>query len=85
MGKVKNPISVQEVDGLKIVIYAFGKYAIDEFEGYIGWTMEQGDFVSAKVKPNKIVAYDSNVNYEISFTPTHMIPQNGYIVIEFPK
>ena len=56
------------------MIYAFGKYAIDEFEGYIGWTMEQGDFVSAQVKPNKIVAYDSNVNYEISFTPTHMIP-----------
>ena len=37
LGQVTNPVSVQEVDGLKIVIYAQGLYAIDDFEGPIGW------------------------------------------------
>lgn len=37
VGEVKNPISVQSVDGLKIVIYAKTDYAVDEFEGLIGW------------------------------------------------
>jgi len=46
-------LSVQEVDGLKIVIYAFGKYAIDEFEGSIGWELTHGGFVDAKVVPDK--------------------------------
>ena len=46
VGLVINPISVQRVDGLQIVIYAsdtdsdFAKYAIDEWEGYIDWTVE---------------------------------------------
>ena len=37
VGDVKNAVSIQRVEGLKIAIYAFGKYAIDEFEGYVGW------------------------------------------------
>ena len=46
LGHVINPISVQKVDGLEVVVYATdssnvnAKYAIDEWEGYIGWTLE---------------------------------------------
>ena len=84
LGEVTNPLSVQEVDGLKIVIYAFGKYAIDEFEGQIGWELTHGGFVDAKVVPDKMIAYADNTNYVISFTPEHIITQNGYIDVEFP-
>ena len=85
LGDVINPESVQQVDGLRVVIYAEeGKYAIDEFEGYIGWTLEQGKFIAAQVKPSSPIAYDEDISYEISFTPVHMIPMNGYIEIDFP-
>ena len=45
LGHVINPLSVHRVDGLQIVIYATepdsltAKYAIDEWEGYIGWRL----------------------------------------------
>ena len=67
------------------MIYAYGKYAIDEFEGYIGLNLVQGDFVSAKVVPSSPISYAEDVSYTISFTPRHMVPQNGYIEIDFPK
>mgnify|MGYP000934258123 CR=1 FL=1 len=85
VGEVKNPVSVQKVDGLKIVIYAFGQYAIDEFEGYIGWLPVNGDFKSAKVSFSSPLAYDEEVTYTIRFTPMHLVPLNGYIEIDFPK
>ena len=85
VGEVRNAISVQRVDGLKIVIYAYGKYAIDEFEGYIGWMPVQGEFDSASVKFTSPIAYTEDVTYTILFTPKHLIPQNGFIEIDFPK
>ena len=81
IGEVTNPVSVQEVDGLKIVIYAKGKYAVDEFEGPIGWEMTHGNFASAMVVPNSFVSYAENTDYYITFTPEHKITQNGYIEI----
>jgi len=85
VGDVRNAISVQRVEGLKIVIYAFGKYAIDEFEGYVGWIPTQGTFESANVKFSSPIAYTEDVTYTIEFTPRHLVPQNGYIEIDFPK
>lgn len=85
LGDVVNAISVQRVEGLKIVIYAFGQFAIDEFEGYIGWMPVPGTFASASVRFSSPVAYDEDVTYTIKFTPNHLIPQNGYIEIDFPK
>ena len=84
VGEVTNPVSVQEVDGLKIIIYAFGKYAIDEFEGPIGWSMTHGGFESALVVPSSLVTYNEDTDYIISFTPQHKITQNGYIEVQFP-
>lgn len=91
VGHVINPISVQKVDGLEVVIYAtdpadpLAKYAIDEWEGYIDWTLEQGTFIDATIKPSTYDAYEDEVVYTISFTPKHLVPQNGYIEIDFPK
>lgn len=73
------------MEGLSLIIMAYGKYAIDEFEGPIGWTLYQGTFDGAKVVPSSLTAYDKDIRYTISFTPKHMVPQNGYIEIEFPK
>lgn len=77
VGYVINPISVQEVDGMEVVIYATNgaqKYAIDEWEGYIGWVLEQGSFIDAKIQPSVYDAYEDEVVYTISFTPKHLIP-----------
>ena len=30
-------------------------------------------------------AYDKDVTYTITFTPEHLVPQNGYVEIELPK
>ena len=91
VGTVINPISVQKVDGLEVVIYATNpdnedeKWAIDEWIGYIGWELEQGTFIDASIKPSTYDAYEDEVVYTISFTPKHLVPQNGYIEIDFPK
>ena len=74
-------MSVQTVGGLKIIIYAKEKYAIDEFEGPIGWNMTQGNFASAMVVPSSFVSYADNTDYIISFIPEHKITQNGYIEV----
>ena len=74
LGEVTNPVSVQEVDGLKIVIYAYGRYAIDEFEGPIGWEMTHGGFADAKVVPSSLISYAHDTDYVIIFTPEHKIP-----------
>ena len=51
----------------------------------MGWTIVTGDFIDAKVVPSSPVTYAFDVFYTISFTPTHLVPQNGYIEIDFPK
>ena len=66
---------------MKIIIYAFGKYAIDEFEGPIGWSMTHGGFEDAFVVPSSLVTYNEETDYVISFTPHHKITQNGYIEV----
>ena len=73
LGEVTNPLSVKEVDGLRIVILAKGEYAIDEFEGSIGWEMTHGGFVQARVEPDSEIAYKNDCDYVISFTPEHTI------------
>ena len=85
MGSVLNAVSVQEINGLKIIIKALENYAIDEYEGTVGWVPIQGSFAQVKVKPGSPTAYDEQVRYEIYFTPDHKVPQNGYIEIDFPK
>ena len=61
------------------------EYAIDEFEGSIGWESQQGTFSAAKVEFSNPIAYAEDVDYTISFTPKHMVPQNGYIEVDWPK
>lgn len=68
-----------------MVVSAFGQWAIDEWEGDYGWAPVPGEFEAAKVVPASPIAYESDVKYTISFTPLHLIPQNGYIEIDFPK
>ena len=75
---------------MEVVIYATNpsnaneKWAIDDWDGFIGWELEQGTFIDAKVVPSTYDAYEDEVVYTISFTPMHLIPQNGYIEIDFP-
>ena len=58
LGSVLNAVSVQEINGLKIIIKALENYAIDEYEGTVGWEPIQGSFAQVKVKPGSPMAYD---------------------------
>ena len=81
---MNNAESVQQVTGLKVTINAFGKHAIDDFEGIVGWEPIKGDFISARVRPSSTISYNEDTVYTIYFTPKHMIPQNGYIEVYIP-
>jgi len=74
LGKVTNPESTYAVDGLKITIYAEGKYAIDEFEDVINWKLVTGTFLNVMVRPQSLIAYRAENTYTIYFTPQHEIP-----------
>ena len=47
--------------------------------------LEQGSFIDAKIQPSTYDAYEDEVVYTLTFTAKHLIPQNGYIEIDFPK
>ena len=84
LGEVNNPTSTYQVKGLKITIYAEGKYAIDEFEGQIPWELVTGTFNKMNVASESTVAYRAENLYTITFNPQHKIPQNGYVEVLFP-
>jgi len=85
LGRIKNPISTNQVAGLRITIASEGKYAIDEYEGPIPWSLSTGTFKSTLVVPQYNVAYRADNTYTFKFTPLHTIPQNGYVEIWFPN
>lgn len=84
IGDVYNPVSTKPVSDLQIIFMAYGLYAIDDFEGETPWELTAGTFNSVKVDPSSYVAYRAENTYEISFTPQHSVPTNGYIDILFP-
>jgi hypothetical protein len=53
-------MSTNQVDGLQITIYAFGKYAIDEYDGIIPWTLGTGKFSKMIVISSTNVAYKAD-------------------------
>ena len=46
--------------------------------------MTHGNFADARVVPDSYIAYADDTTYTISFTPEHIIKQNGYIDVQFP-
>jgi hypothetical protein len=85
IGEVVNPDSTKPVDGLEILILAKGLYAIDEFSGLTPWLLTTGTLTDVNVNPGSDDANKAENTYVITFTPTHQIPINGYVVISIPN
>ena len=85
VGQITNAVSVKQIEGLKVTVNAFGRYAVDDFEGPVGWIPIQGTFLEAKVKTSSQVSYKEDTTYTIMFTPKHLIPVNGYIEVQIPS
>ena len=81
---MKNPDSVQKVEGLTITIYAFGQYAIDEFEGGVNWMPLPGTSLKTSIISTSLIAYENDTTYTINFTLEHRIPHNSYFEISIP-
>lgn len=84
IGDVENPESVQLVEGVTITIYAFGKYAIDEYVGGLGWLPRPGTSLKTQIISTSLIAYENDTTYTINFTPEHTIPVNSYFEISIP-
>jgi hypothetical protein len=86
VGEVINPRSTKPVDDLIIVLLAEGQFAIDEFNGITPWTLTTGGMSSVSINPSgNYIAYSSNLNYEIMFSPNHDIPIDGYVDVWIPN
>jgi len=59
-GNIFNPVSTYQVEGLQITVLAFGKYAIDEYNGIIPWMLETGKFNKMLVVSSTNVAYKAD-------------------------
>ena len=59
-------------------------YPVDS-STYSSILITTGTLTSPTVSSNSTVAYDSNVQYNISFTTQHSVVRNGYVTIDFPS
>ena len=59
-----------------------GFYKVDTFSGSIPISIGSGK-LEAKVTPGSVTAYDKTT-YTFSITPSHYIPENGYITLVYP-
>ena len=59
-------------------------YAVDT-STYSSVSITTGTLTSPAVSANSTIAYDSSVQYNISFTTQHNVVQNGYVTIDFPS
>lgn len=86
LGEVINPKSTKPVDNLILILLANGRYEIDEYRGPTPWPLTTGSMSAVSVNPaGSYIAYDSNLKYEIMFSPKHDIPVDGYVEIWIPN
>ena len=57
---------------------------IDEYVGVTTWDLQTGAMSSVTINPGSYQAYKAENTYEISFTPAHNVPLNGYVEIDIP-